>query len=97
MITIRVATSSQKIGAMGTPPGLLLNVRLLSYTAPYTESSNISKAQSRRIPGPVRQVHDEAEPPNAERGVPGSKGWQRLSPKDRRRVEPPTQHQSLQK
>jgi hypothetical protein len=33
---------------MGTPPGLLLNLRLQSYIAFDTESSKISKAQSRR-------------------------------------------------
>jgi hypothetical protein len=49
MATTRVATSLQKIVAMGIPPGLLLNLRLQSYIASDTESSKISKAPSRRI------------------------------------------------
>jgi hypothetical protein len=49
MTGTRVVTSTRKIVAIGVPPGLLLNLRLQSYIVSVTESSKISKAQSRRV------------------------------------------------
>jgi hypothetical protein len=44
MTTTRVATSLQKIVAMGIPPGLLLNLRLQSYIASDKDSSKTIKS-----------------------------------------------------